>query len=83
MRNPRPQTMTQSVQGTKTSSPGTSSEAVMDPTLQQTLKGNWSHQSLPNVKGQWEDVHDLLSCSPMSGLEEKGAPLGELGGLSR
>lgn len=38
MRNPRPQTMSQSVQVTKTSSPGTSSDTVMRPTLQQTLK---------------------------------------------
>lgn len=50
MRNPRPQTMSQSVRVTKTSSAGSSSDTVMDPTHQQTLKGNWFNQSLPNVK---------------------------------
>ena len=42
--------MSQSVQVTKTSSPGTSSAAEMGSTLQQTLKGDRCNQNLPKVK---------------------------------
>lgn len=70
MRNSRPQTMCQSVQVTKTSSPGTSSAAEMGPT-QQTLKGDRFNQNLPNVKrpvGRWAT---LGQPPPMSRLQEK------------
>lgn len=69
MRNSRPQTMRQSVQVTKTSSPGTSSAAEMGPT-QQTLKGDRFNQNLPNVKrpvGRWAMLGQPLADVKASG----------------
>ena len=79
MRNSRPQTMHQSVQVTKTSSPGTSSAAEMGPTLQQTLKGDRCNQNLPNMTRPVErraTLGQLLADIEASGGERSGG--GEL-----
>ena len=69
----------QCAQVTKTSSPGTSSAVEMGLTLEQTLKGDWFNQNLPNVKrpvGRWATLGQLLADIPASGEGDAG-PAGD------